>query len=98
MESPPPRKEYRQPTKRENEKFSAICKLHGKTPSECRTLISEGRKIGFVLDYGTIPSKLCFQHSGPTQSWSKANAKPTGPITLISNGWKVSLRHPFIPL
>jgi len=80
---------FRQPTKRENEKFSPMCATHGKTPAECRALISEGRKVGFILSFGTIPSKHCFQQTPPTQSFSKV-PRPTGSITLIPDNWKVS--------
>ena len=72
-----------------NEKVKEICKAYGTTPEHAKVLVCEGRRVGFILSYGTIDSKNCFLTEKPAQSYR--NPRPTGHITLIPNGWRVSV-------
>ena len=79
--------------KKETEMFAPVCEMFGTTPEKSRVLISEGRKVGFILSFGQINCRECFKNEATTSSFKDA------PITfsqsnqlLIPDGFTIAVK------
>ncbi|KAH9260546.1 hypothetical protein BASA81_001013 [Batrachochytrium salamandrivorans] len=72
----------------EFDRFSPVCARYGTTPQASRIVICKGRKVGFVLDFGSVTSPACFLEERPTKSTKDSEVLD---MILIPNGWKIAL-------
>lgn len=79
----------RKPTRADVELLSPICQAHGKTVDQARVILSDGRKVGYILSMGTISSRNCFHFETPTPSFKNDSASRL-PGCVIPDGWKIA--------
>src|SRR5687767_5863143 len=75
----------------ESELVGPICARFGLSVESSRLLISEGRKVGFVVDCGSLPlSVRCFVEEFPTPSTSlERNSSRGKALCFLPKGFKV---------
>lgn len=79
--------------KTEADLIGPICARFRVPMEESRFLISEGRKVGFILDYGLCPSSTrCFVHAYPTPSSThdRRTLHEYPGICFLPHGFKVA--------
>ncbi len=67
-----------------------VCERYGVTVENARVQISDGRKVGFIVDFGELPRhKNCFVTETPTPSTSQERSRTGKALCFLPNGFKV---------